>query len=377
MSIHTFSRAPLRVRWGAEHLGAELDRCGAARPVLVCTPSVARDDDLLGLLTRSAGRDLAGVISDIRPHSPADAVAAAADRLSAADAVVVVGGGSAMVTARAANILRAEGTGLSALATRRNRAGELVSPRPTRPKLPMVVLPTTPTTAATKAGAAVTEPDSPGRLALFDPGTRARCVIVDPALTAGAPAHVVRDAAINALVMALEGVTTRRRNIFADAALGYAAQQLPGRIRALADSPDDPDIRVELVLLALMVGDGTDSTGGGLTAALSHTIGHRIHAHNGVVDAIVLPHVLELVARRDPACLSSIAEVLGCPATAVATTSEALLAGLSMPRRLGEIGVTARDLASLARAAMDDFAASGTTFRADEADLERVLENAL
>jgi alcohol dehydrogenase class IV len=201
MSVRTFSRAALRVHWGVEHLAAELDRCGAVRPVLVCTPSVARDDHLLELVARSAGRNLAGVISDVHPHSPADMVRAVADQL---------------VTARAANILHSEGGDLTALATYRDESGRLVSPRLNRPKLPMVVLPTTPTTAATKAGAAVTHIQLSGRLALFDPGVRARCVIVDPVLAADAPEAVVRGAALNALVMALEGLTTRRRNLFAD-----------------------------------------------------------------------------------------------------------------------------------------------------------------
>ncbi|AWK73907.1 hypothetical protein CBI38_22435 [Rhodococcus oxybenzonivorans] len=375
MSVRTFFRAALRVHWGAEHLAAELDRCGSARPVLVCAPSVARDGTLIEFVARAAGRDLAGVISDVRPHSPIDTVLAAADELATADAVVVVGGGSAMVTARAANIVRAEGKDLAALATHRNDRGQLVSPRLNRPKLPMVVLPTTPTTAATKAGSAVTHTELSERIALFDPGTRARCVIVDPALMVGAPDTVVRDAAVNALVMAVEGLTTKRRNLFADAALGYAARHLPGRIRALADNPHDPDVRIELSVLALLVGDGTDSAGGGLTAALSHTIGHQVHVHNGVVDAIVLPHVLDLVIRRDPSAVSALKDVFGSVPASVA--AEKLLADLSKPRRLSEIGVAPTDLTDLARAAMSDFASAGTTFRVNEHDLERVLESAL
>ena len=380
MNLRSFSRKPLRVHWGdgsAARLAGELDRVGSVRPMMVCTPSVARNGDLLDLIARSARRDFAGVVRDVRPNSPVDTVQAAAGRLASADAIVVVGGGSAMVTARAANILCCEEGDLEALATRRDAGGGLTSPRLKRPKLPMMVLPTTPTTAAPKAGAAVTRPGSTSRLALFDPATRAQCVIIDSELTTGAPDTVVRDAALNALVMALEGLTTRRRNLFADAALSHAARTLPGRIGALAERPDDPALRVELALLALLSGDGTDSSGGGLTAALSHSVGHHMNVHNGVVDAIVLPHVLRLVNRRDPSVLTSIVELLGVAPPHVADAAEAVLVLLSKPRRLREIGVLERDVPMFARAAMDDFASRGMTFPVDEYDFERLLEEAL
>ncbi|MEU1275446.1 iron-containing alcohol dehydrogenase family protein [Streptomyces sp. NPDC005799] len=380
MKAWSFSRTSLRVHWGdgsAERLAGELDRVGSVRPMAVCTPSVARDNDLLSRVERCTRRGFADVLTDVRPHSPVEMVQAVAGRLQAADAIVVIGGGSAMVTARAANILCCEEGELEALATRRDAGGGLVSPRLTRPKLPMMVLATTPTTAAPKAGAAVTRPESTSRLALFDPATRARCVIVDPELTAGAPDTVARDAALNALVMALEGMTTRRRNLYADAALSHAVRQLPGRIVALAKQRDDPAVRVELTLLALLSGEGTDSTGGGLTAALSHSVGHRVHVHNGLVDSILLPHVLRLASRRDPSALTSVGELLGVAPVDVADAVEELLAPLSPTRRLREIGVAESDVPLFADSAMDDFASRGTTFPLHERDLEQVLEEAL
>ncbi|MFJ8001316.1 iron-containing alcohol dehydrogenase family protein [Streptomyces sp. NPDC096310] len=380
MTVQAFSRKPLRVNWGegsVARLAEELDRVGSRRPMVVCTPSVARNGDLLHLIERSARRALSGVVSDVRPHSPIETVRMVAGRLASADSVVVVGGGSAIVTARAANILCCEGGDVEMLATRRDTGGGLTSPRLTARKLPMVIVPTTPTTAAPKAGAAVTRQGAASRLALFDPAARARCVIIDPELTAGAPVTVTRDAALNALVMAFEGLTTRRRNLFADAALGHAARQLPARIGMLATRPNDSALRVELALLAVLVGDGTDSSGGGLTAALSHSVGHRVQAHNGVVDALLLPHVLRLVTRRDPSALASIAELLAVVPMDVTQAVEEILAPLSKLRTLRELGVLEDDLPLLVGAAMDDFASRGATFRVEDRDVERLLKEAL
>ncbi|XVQ16187.1 iron-containing alcohol dehydrogenase family protein [Spirillospora sp. CA-255316] len=382
MSTGRFSRSGLRVFWGPDStrwLAGELDRLGVSRPAVVCTPSVARDGDLIELVRRAAGRDVGGVVAEVRPHSPAESVEAVAARLvaGAADGLVVVGGGSAMVTARAANILRGEGGDLEHLATYRDSEGRFVSPRLRAPKLPTVVLPTTPTTAVVKAGAAVTGGGRSGRRALLDPGTRARSVIVDPLFTAGAPEDVVRNAGLNALVMAFEGLTTRRRTPFSGAVLGHAVRTLPRRLDGFSERPSDSALRVELTLLSLMVGDATDSSGGGATAVLSHAVGHDRGVHNGAVDAILLPHVLGLVYERDPAALLEIAEALGCTPAQVATEAAGLLEKAATATRLRDIGVGAAELPAFARRAMEDFAVSGVTFALDEGDLEEVLLAAL
>lgn len=62
-------------------------------------------------------------------------------------------------------------------------------------------------------------------------------------------------------------------------------------------------------LAALLVGSGTDLSGGGLTAALSHTLGHSVSQHNGLIDAVVLPHVLAHMAHAAPGRLTGLAKV--------------------------------------------------------------------
>ena len=68
--------------------------------------------------------------------------------------MVAVGGGSSVVTARAATILLGEGRDVRELCTRREADGRLVSPKLAAPKLPQWVVPSSPTTAYAKAGAA-------------------------------------------------------------------------------------------------------------------------------------------------------------------------------------------------------------------------------
>src|SRR5438093_2291305 len=102
----------MRVYQGADclaHLGRELVRVESHRAVIVCGTSLS-GGPLVNLIQSAIGDRFAGVYGGVRAHSPLPAVAEAADHLRKleADAIIAVGGGSAMVTARAAAILLAE-----------------------------------------------------------------------------------------------------------------------------------------------------------------------------------------------------------------------------------------------------------------------------
>ena len=113
-------------------------------------------------------------------HSPLPSVERARAFLAErdADAVVAVGGGSSVVTARAATILLGEGRDVRELCTRREADGRLVSPKLAAPKLPQWVVCQLPDEAYAKAGAAVRDPATGERLALSSiprPAPRGSC----------------------------------------------------------------------------------------------------------------------------------------------------------------------------------------------------------
>ena len=104
---------PVRLHHGPDclaQLPRELDRLGAKRAVIVTGASIARGGSLVELLQTAGGERIAGIIAGARAHSPVPDVQAVAAELKrlAADAVIALGGGSAIVTARGASILMAE-----------------------------------------------------------------------------------------------------------------------------------------------------------------------------------------------------------------------------------------------------------------------------
>lgn len=378
---------PLRLFHGSSslsHLGRELDRIKSQRAVVVCGDWLAKGP-LLERVNAALGKRCAGVYTEVLGHSPVASVEDAAELLRRldADAVIAVGGGSAIVTARAASILAAEGKPVSELCTVTEADGSLRSPKLSAPKLAQFIVPTTPTTATVKAGSAVFDPVSGQRLAMYDPKTRAQAVFIDPEMILSAPRGLVASASINTLSMAIEGLTSRSQDALAQGALMQAlrllAQHLPQA--ALAD---DAAVRGQLVLAAILCGQGTDHTAAGITTVLGHAIGARHDIENGTVNAIVLPHVLRFNAAAAAAGMTDVTAALdlqrapGQPdLPMVIAKLDTLFSDLKVPQRLRDVKVPREALADIAAHAMGDWFLRGNPRAVQNAgELQQILEEA-
>lgn len=369
--------APLRLFSGSEsldRLGRELERLNSRRALIFCGASIAREGSPLHLVRSALGDRCAGVFAGVRAHSPLPAVEAAARELKRleADAVIPVGGGSAIVTARAASVLVAENGDAKSLSTSRDASGELRSPKLLAPKLPQLVVPTTPTTATAKAGSAVFDPAAGERLALFDPKTRAQSIFIHPELVKSAPRGLVVSASLNTLALASEGLMSRAGDPISDALLMHALRLLA--LHLGGQDLDDPLVRSEMVLAAVMCGQGTDHTGAGITTVLGHAIGARFHVENGVANAIVLPHALRFNADATRPGLKKIAAALGAE---VIPAVEGIFRKLEIPLRLRDVGVPREALSGIAASAMGDWFLRGNPRPVHSAtELQTVLEAA-
>jgi alcohol dehydrogenase class IV len=351
----------LRLHCGDDALAAlprELDRLGCRRAVVFCGATLGQPGSALDRVATVLGERMAGAFRGVRGHSPVDSVELGAGCLAdaKADAVVALGGGSAIVTARAASILFAEGGRVADLASRIDADGRTQSPRLARPKLPQFVLPTTPTTACVKAGSAI-HGDDGERLALFDPKTRAHAVFVDHALLAETPEPLMLAAALNALAMAVEGLESDSGDPISDAQLMHALRLLVHELHGWKDDPqhaNDAPRRARLVLAAILCGRGTDQAGGGLASVLGHAIGHRSQVPNGIVNAIVLPHTLRFNRQATRDRQWKLRASLPDPTSDTIEALEALFIELGLPRRLRDTGLRRSDFDAVVRDAEKD-----------------------
>lgn len=355
----------LRVHAGPQclrQLPRDLSRLGASRAVIVCGSTLGRAGSPLDLIRDALGERLAGVFDRTKAHSPVPSVADAADFLRSvdADAVIAVGGGSAIVTARAASILLAEAADPAQLCTT-FRDGKLTSPRLDAPKLPQIVIPTTPTTAIAKAGSALLDPETQSRLALYDPKTRAQSVFMHPALLGSAPRGLAVSASLNTLAMAIEGLMSAKGDPIADGQLMHALRLCASTLGDAA-SLDEPEARERLAIAALLCGQGTDHSGAGMTTVLGHAIGSRYDIENGVVNAVVLSHAVHFNAEAAQPGLRKIADAFGLGVADPASISDrlhSLFRALDIPSGLGDLGLIRTGLPSIAEHAMGDWFLGG------------------
>ena len=139
---------PSRVFYGADclkHLPTELARVGVERAVVFCGRTLAQASHGLPTVQAALGSLCAGVFAGVLEQSPLAAVEEGVETLRrlSADAVVALGGGSAVVTARAATVIYGEGKTAHELCTVYTPGRALVSPKLLKSKLPQFVVPRT------------------------------------------------------------------------------------------------------------------------------------------------------------------------------------------------------------------------------------------
>jgi alcohol dehydrogenase class IV len=349
-------------------LPGEVRRVGALRALVVCGRSVA-EGGLLARVVGLLGEAHAGTFDRVQAESPLPSVlsAVAAAKEANADLIIALGGGSAVVTARAATILLAEEGDIHDLCTRYPLGQPPVSPRLMRPKLPNMVILTTPTTATNRGGAAVLDPEQRHRLELFDPKTRPASVFLDPDALLTAPVPLVLSTSTTTLCGVIGALQSPRLNPFNHADLREALDLLREDLPHLAEQPDDGELRVRLATAALLANRAADAGaggGGGVANGIAHQLQSRYQIDQGAANAVLAAPGMRFnreVLEREQARLAGALGVRRdgmSDAVAAETAAGAvadLLRRIGMPTRLRDLGVPQTDLAAIADDAMHDY----------------------
>ncbi len=355
-------------------LGAELDRLGVARAIVV-TGRTLGASALLAHLTRALGDRCLRVFTDARQHVPATSVAALARAFETygADGVVSFGGGSPIDTAKAAIYL--------------HLGGDAPAASSGREALPHVAVPTTLSAGEFTAVAGVTDDQTRIKRAIVDPRLAPRVVVLDPALTVETPASLWAASGVRAVDHAVETLYSTHSHPVSEA---QAARGLAMLFAHLPPSLDagSPGLehRVQCQTAAWMSVVGIAHAGLGLSHALGHQIGPRWGVAHGVTSSIILPHAMRAIAGRAPERFRSIATALGvafdegnptASARACADRVAAFVAGLGLPVRLRDVQAPRGEMDDLSRVVHDAVAhADRAGHLVSFAEIRAVLEAA-
>jgi len=210
-TVFTYGAPGLKFGVGARHeISFDLGQLGARRVLIVTDPGVAAtgSPDEIAESLRAAGIET--VVFDRSRVEPTDASMIEAIEFGRAegpfDAIVAVGGGSSIDTAKAVNLLT---TNEGELMDYINAPVGKAKP-PTAPLLPLIAVPTTTGTGSESTTICVLDVVSQHvKTGISHARLRPTLAVVDPELTLSQPAGVTAAAGLDILCHALESYTAR------------------------------------------------------------------------------------------------------------------------------------------------------------------------
>jgi alcohol dehydrogenase len=364
----------------------ELRQLGASRPLLVTDQGIIK----AGLLRHvdSALAD-AGMTEGARLDDvPADSSVAVCNRGAAlyrekgCDAILAVGGGSVIDTAKGINIVLSEGSDdlLQFQGVDRLKG---------TPK-PYIAVPTTAGTGSEVTSAAVIFNEHANtKMGFVSARIFPHVAVVDPAMTLTMPARITAATGMDALTHATEAFIGMQKNPVSDA-YATAAMRLVHRyiVPATRNGKND-EARLAMANAALLAGVAFDNSMVGLVHGLAHATGGVCHVPHGIANSIFLPWVLEYNFEKIWENLADMAALFGVandrvPGREAAESAIAHIRDLAaqlkaicgLPVRLSDAGVKEGDLAGIAEVAHNEGALTYNREESDKNDIMGLLKKA-
>lgn len=373
---------PVPIAYGPGRLAEMGRRCielGICNPLIV-TDRGSRDLPFIGqlhFLLENEGLSVT-IFSDISPN-PVDSeigLGRKAFRAGRHDAVIAIGGGSAMDGGKAICLTANNNHDLWAF--------EFEQPVPVigqGENFPaLITIPTTAGTGAeTESTAMVTHMAKGMKFCVWHPDLKPALAILDPELTVGLPRTLTAWTGADALVHAIEAYLVPGFNPLCDGlaleGLALIAKLLPVAV----DEPQNLTARGGMLVGSSIAGIAF-LKGLGMVHAISHMVGAEFNTQHGLTNAILLPVVLRFNLPGQEEKVRRMAQAMDLSDTSVEgfiAAVETMLDQIEIPKSLGEIGVPANCAARIADKALKDSAARTNPRVATQAEVQAMIENAI
>ena len=368
---------PVPIAYGPGRLAEIGQKCvalGLLNPLIVTDRGSRELAFIARLVEILAEAGLASeVFSGISPN-PIDseiAIGRAAFLAGSHDAIIAIGGGSAMDGAKA--ICLTANNEVELWDFEFEQASPLILPENRFPVL--ITIPTTAGTGAeTESTAMVTHTGKAMKFCVWHSELKPSLALLDPELTIGLPASLTAWTGADAMVHAIEAFLVPGFHPLCDAmaleALSLIARWLPVAVEEPTNVMARGGMHVGSCLAGISFLKGL-----GLVHAISHMVGAEFNTHHGNTNAILLPVVLRFNLPGMDEKVRRMAEVMQISDHSVAgfiSAIESILDEIHIPKSLGEIGVPMDCAERIAAKALKDSAAK-TNPRSASIDEVRVL----
>jgi alcohol dehydrogenase len=349
------SQLPVKIAFGdgtIALLPEALAALGATSALVVVEEPVAEH---AGVTAALAAAQSAGVRLERVVKGPGEPTFALADELAARvrdgrlEAVIGIGGGSALDVAKAARIVADQG-GVAV-----EYADGTRTPEP--PGIGLVLCPTTSGTGSEVSGASVlTDTERDRKIGFGHPDMRAQHALVDPELTYGLPPAPTAHSGVDAMAQAIGACTVTNSSPLSVAFGLEACHHVAHALRQAVADGADTEARRRLSCASLTAGLAMNLSDCAADHALGQALGSVKHLPHGLTIGLVLAETLELTRGDCADRLERVADALGEPGDGSSDGSRAVravrrvLADVGFPT-LREVGVSEDDLLSLVASA--------------------------
>ena len=278
------------------------------------------------------------IYSGIKPNPTIENVKDGVEAFKAcgADAIITIGGGSSMDTAKAIGIIItnpefADVRSLEGVAPTKNHA------------VPTIAVPTTAGTAAeVTINYVITDVEKERKFVCVDEHDIPEYAIVDPDMMSSMPKGLTAATGMDALTHAIEGYTTlgawEMTDMFHLEAIKLISKHLRG---AVENKTED---REGMALAQYIAGMGFSNVGLGIAHSIAHTLGAHYDTPHGVACAMMLPIVMEYNKEYTGEKYREIARAMGVEGVDAMSQEEYRAAAINAVKQLSaDVGIPAKN----------------------------------
>jgi len=364
---------------------AELGHCtarlGARRPFLVTDPGLIEAgwvDEAVAYLRQSELHP--ALWHDVTPNPKDHEIEAAFQRYaeSGSDVIIGLGGGSCIDAAKGVAILSGNGGRILGY----EGVDKVVRPIP-----PTVMVPSTSGTGADVSQfAIVTDTAARTKITIISRTLVPEISLIDPRLLTTMPEWLNAATGLDALTHGIESFVSRAHNPLTDRHALHAVALITRHLPRTQLRPSETTPRLAMAQGSLEAGMAFTNAFLGVTHAMSHQVGGLLDAPHGVVNAVLLPHVIRFNAQVFPDRFVPLAAAGGIRAEGAPAAEVALLLAdavrkladeVGVPKGLAALGVTDAIVPRLARTTLKDACLATNPRAAGARDIEALFRAAL
>jgi alcohol dehydrogenase class IV len=373
---------PTQIRFGAGTITQLADACkqlNMHRPLVITDAGLATLKFVTDILQLLRSVNLAAdLFSDVKPNPTGRNVAAGVAHYQHGkhDGVIALGGGSGLDAAKAVALMVGQQRPLWDF----EDVGDNWQRVNTGGMAPVIAIPTTAGTGSEVGRASViVDEKSHSKKIIFHPKMLPSIVIADPVLTTGLPPHITAATGLDAFTHNFEAYCAPGFHPMADGIALEAMRIIKNSLPRAYDDGGDLAAR-SYMLVASSMGAVAFQKGLGAVHALAHPLGALFDKHHGLLNAILLPYVVQQNRKAIEHKAVHICHCLQIEGASFAAFFQWLLefrAALKIPNTLAEIGITADDSEKIGELATQDPSAAGNPIQYTAAQYTAIFTSAV